>query len=92
MSYYAAPIYVGLSCLLSLCYSCIECAKDNGNFDTATKSIFSAWILTSIIIGSVIAGVSGEMMIGITNYTHLLIALILACVTLSISSFIIYWS
>ena len=92
MSYYAAPVYVGLSCLLSLFYSCMEFVKDKGDFDTATKSIFCTWVIVSGIVASVVAGVSGEMAIGMINYTHLIIALILACVTLSISSSIIYWS
>ncbi len=92
MSYYAAPVYVGLSCLLSLSYSCMECVKDKGDFDTATKSIMCVWVIVSGIVASVIAGVSGEMMTGMTNYTHLLIALVLACVTLSISSAVVYWS
>ena len=33
MSYYAVPVYVGLSCLLSLSYSCIECVKEKGKLD-----------------------------------------------------------
>lgn len=92
MSYYAVPVYVGLSCLMCLSYSCIECVKDKGSFDTASKSILCVWMVVSAIVASVIAGVVGEMMVGMTNYMHLLIALILACVTLSISSSIIYWS
>jgi len=92
MSYYAAPVYIGLSCVLSLLYSCIECTKDKGKFDTATKSIFCTWVIVSAIVASVVAAVSGEMAIGMINYMHLLIALILACVTLSISSSVIYWS
>lgn len=92
MSYYAVPIYVGLSCVLSLSYSCIECVKEKGKFDSATYSILCTWIIVSAIVASVIAGVVGEMMIGMTNYMHLLIALILACVTLSISGSLIYWT
>ena len=92
MSLYAAPFYVGLSCLLSLSYSCIECVKEKGNFYIATCYIFSTWVIITLIVASVIAGVAGEMMIGMTNYMHLLIALVLACVTLSISSSIIHWS
>ena len=92
MSYYAVPVYVGLSCLLSLSYSCMECVKEKGNLDTAIHSILSTWVIVSAIVASVIAGVVGEMTIGMTNYMHLLIALILACVTLIISSSLIYWS
>lgn len=92
MSYYAVPAYVGLSCLLSLTYSCLECVKEKGKLDTATHTILCTWVIVSAIVTSVIAGVVGEMAIGMTNFTHLLIALILACVTLSISSSIIYWS
>jgi hypothetical protein len=92
MSYYAVPVYVGLSCLLSLSYSCIECVKEKGKLDTATNSILCTWVIVSAIVASVIAGVVGEMMIGMTNYMHLLIALVLACVTLSISSSLIHWS
>ncbi len=92
MSYYAVPVYVGLSCILSLSYSCMECVKQKGKLDTADNSILCTWVIISGIVASVIAGVVGEMMVGMTNYMHLLIALILACVTLSISSSMIYWS
>lgn len=92
MSYYAVPIYVGLSCILSLSYSCIECVKEKGKFDSATNSILCTWVIVSAIVSSIIAGVVGEMMVGMTNFMHLLIALILACVTLSISSSLIHWS
>lgn len=92
MSYYAVPLYVGLSCVLSLSYSCIECVKDKGKLDTATYSILFTWTVVSAIVASVIAGVVANVMVGITNYMHLLMALILACVTLSISSLMIYWS
>jgi hypothetical protein len=92
MSYYAVPVYVGLSCILSLSYSCMECVKEKGNLDTATNSILCAWVIISAIVASVIAGVVGEMMIGLTNTMHILIALILACVTLSISSCMIYYT
>ena len=92
MAYYAIPVYVGLSCVLSLSYSCIECAKDNGKLDTATNLILCAWVIVSAVVASVISGVTAEIMTKQINYMHILIALILACVTLSISSSIIYWS
>lgn len=89
---YAAPMYVALSTILCLSYSCIECTKDKGKLDTTTKSLLLAWCIVVLIVASVVAGVSGEMMTGMTNMTHLLIAAVLACVTLSLSSSIIYWS
>lgn len=89
---YAAPMYVGISILLCLSYSCIEFTKDKGKLDTSSKAILLAWCIISTIIASVIAGASGEMMSGMVNTTHLLIAIILACVTLSISSSMIYWT
>lgn len=89
---YAAPMYVGLSTILCLSYSCIECTKDKGKLDSTTKSLLLAWCIVVLIVASVVAGVSGEMMTGMTNMTHLLIAAVLACVTLSVSSSIIYWS
>jgi hypothetical protein len=92
MAYYAAPVYVGLSCLLSLSYSCMECARNKGKIDNTTKSLLCGWVIVSGIVASVVAGVAGEMMVGLTNVTHILVALILVCVTLSISSSIIYWS
>ena len=93
MSYYAVPVYVGLSCVLSLSYSCMECAKSKkGNVDTATKSIMLGWIIVSGIVAAVIAGVVGEITLGISSVSHILIALILACVTLIISGSIVYWS
>ena len=91
MSFYAAPVYAGLSCLLCLLYSCIECVKEKGS-TPATTSILSTWSLVSIIVSCVITGVAGEMMIGMGNTTHILIALLLACITLSISSSFIYWA
>lgn len=93
MSYYAVPAYVGLSCLLSLSYSCMECAHSKkGKIDSATKSIMLGWIIVSGIVASVIAGVVGEITIGTSSVSHILIALVLACVTLTISSAIVYWS
>lgn len=92
MSYYAVPMYMGLSCLLSLSYSCIECVKNKGKLDTASYSILCTWVTVLLIVTSLITAVVGEITIGATNYLHLLIVLILACATLSISSVIIYWS
>jgi hypothetical protein len=89
---YAAPMYVGLATLLCSCYSCIECTKDKGRLDTSTKSILSAWCIIVLIISSFIAGVSGQIMIGSTNITHILIVMILVCITLSLSSSMIYWA
>lgn len=89
---YAAPMYVGISTILCLSYSCIECTKDKGKLDDTTKSMLCAWCIVVLIVASVVAGASGEMMVGMTNMTHLLIAAVLACVTLSVSSSIIYWS
>lgn len=92
MSYYAVPVYIGVSCLLSLSYSCIECVKEKGDIDNASKSILCIWVIVSSIVASIIAGAVGEIMVGMTNYIHLFIALIMACVTLSISSSLLYWS
>jgi hypothetical protein len=92
MSYYAIPLYIGLSCILSLIYSSIEFIKDKGKLDTAVSSILCTWVIVTIIVTSIISGVVSEMMMGVTNYLHLLIGLILACVTLSISSSLLYWS
>lgn len=89
---YAAPMYVGLSTILCLSYCCIEFTKDKGKLDNSTKSILSTWCVIVLFIASIIGAVSGEMMTGMTNISHLLIALILACVTLSVSSLIIYWT
>ncbi len=89
---YAAPMYVGISCLMCLCYSCIECTKDKGRITTVNSSLLLGWCIVSTIVASVIAGASGEMMTGMTNASHLLIAALLACVTLSVSSAMIYWS
>ena len=89
---YAAPMYVGISAILCLSYSCTECVKDKGKFDSSAKSILSTWCIVVLIVASVVGGASGEMMAGMTNATHLLIAGILACVTLSISSSMIYWA
>jgi hypothetical protein len=89
---YAAPLYVGISCMLSLSYSCIESIKDKGRISTTNSFLLVGWCIVSTIIASVIAGASGEMMAGMTNVTHILIAAVLACVTLSISSSMIYWS
>lgn len=92
MLLYAAPVYVGLSCLLSLIYSCMECIRDKGKFDNATKSILCAWVLITIFVGFIVGSVSGEVYIRNYNTTHIIIALILASVTLCVSSCVIYWS
>jgi hypothetical protein len=89
---YAAPMYVGISTLLCCCYSCIESTKHKGKLKDSDKSILFVWSIVSVIVASVVMGASGEMMAGMTNITHLLIAALLACVTLSISSGMIYWS
>lgn len=89
---YAAPMYVGLSTILCLSYSCIECTKDKGKLDSTSKSILSIWCIVVLIVASVVAGASGQMMSGMTNMTHLLIAVVLACVTLSVSCSMIYWA
>lgn len=89
---YATPAYVGISMIMCLSYSCIECTKDKGSLTNTNKSLLIGWVITSLIIASTIAGVTGEMMIGMTNITHLIIVGILVCATLSISSLMIYWS
>jgi hypothetical protein len=88
----AAPMYVGLSIILCSSYSCIECTKNKGKFDSSSKSMLLTWLIIVLIVGSVVAGVSAEAMGGMINITHLLIAAILACVTLSISSSMVYWT
>ena len=92
MSYYATPIYLAISSLLCLSYSCIECTKDKGDIDNATKAILSGWCVCSVIVASIITAVVGEMMVGMINYTHLILAFILALVTLCLSSSILYYS
>ncbi len=89
---YAAPMYVGLSALLCLSYCCIEFTKQKGKITNSEKSILCAWFIVSIVVASIVAAVSGEMLRGMTNITHLLVAVLLACVTLSVSSSMIYWS
>lgn len=89
---YAVPAYVGLAILLCSIYSCIECTNNKGKFDNSVKSILLLWSCVVIIVTSVLTGAVGEMMAGMTNMTHLLIALCLVCVSLSVSSSMIYWS
>lgn len=88
----AAPMYVGISLILCSSYSCIECTKNKGKFDSTSKSMLSIWCIILIIVGSVVSGASAEVMGGMINTTHLLIACILACVTLSISCGMVYWT
>lgn len=90
--YYAAPIYVGISALLCLSYSCIECTKDNGNLDNSSKTILSVWSISSLIVASIVAAVSSEMMIGSASSFNISIMIILICLTLSISCSMIYWA
>jgi len=89
---YAAPMYVGISTLLCCCYSCIESTKHKGKLNNSDKSILLTWCIVSVIVASIVMGASGEMLAGMTNITHLLIAALLVCVTLSISSSMIYWT
>lgn len=89
---YAAPAYIGLTTLLCLSYSSIECTKDKGNLDTPTKSLLCTWCIVSLVMASFIGVVSGQMMAGMTNMTHLLIVALFACVTIGISCLMIVWS
>lgn len=87
---YAAPMYIGISTLLCCSYCFIELTKHKGKLKDSDKSILSAWCVVSIIVACVVMGVSGEIMSRMTNVTHLLIAILLVCMTLSISSYMIY--
>lgn len=89
---YAAPMYIGISTMLCLSYSCIEFIKNKGKLKDSDKSILSAWCIVSIIVASVVMGASAGLMTGMPNITYLIIAILLACITLSISSSMIYWS
>jgi len=89
---YATPMYVGISTLLCCSYCCIESTKHKGKLKDSDKSLLLSWCVVSIAVASVIMGVSGEMMAGMTNMTHLLVAVLLACITLGTSSSMIYWS
>ena len=89
---YAAPMYVGLTTILCLSYSCVECTKHKGKLDSSVKSILSTWCVIVLIVASVVGAVSGEIMVGMMDTTHLLIAAILACITISISSSMIYYA
>lgn len=87
---YAAPMYLGISTLLCCSYSCIEFTKNKGKLKDSDKSILSVWCVVSIIVACVVMGVSGEIMNRMTNITHLLVAVLLVCITFSISSYMIY--
>jgi hypothetical protein len=91
MSYYAAPFYVGLSCLLSLSFSSIESIKKKG-LDFTSGSIEVLWVIISAIVAAVVATISGEMTIGLASSTHIIIMILLIVVTLCISSSLVYWS
>lgn len=88
----AVPAYVGLTTILFLSYSSIECTKDKGKLDDSSRSFLSIWCIVSFIVTTVIGGAVGGAMSGDLNTTYLLIAGLLACVTLIISSGMIYWS
>lgn len=89
---YAVPAYVLLSTMLCLSYSCIECTKHKGKFDTSSQSMLSTWCIVSLIVASIIGAVSGEMLSGNSNTTHILLVSILAFVTLIISCSMVYWT
>lgn len=89
---YAAPMYLVISSTLCVIYGMIEFGKDKGNLNTQDKLILSAWCIISLIVSSVIAGISGEMMEKSLNPMYILLTLILVCATLSVSSSLIYWS
>jgi hypothetical protein len=88
----AAPMYVGISLILCSSYSCIECTKNKGKFDSTTKSMIFSWFIITFIVGFIISGASFEMMSGMVNTTHLLVAGMMACVTLIISCGMVYWA
>lgn len=89
---YATPIYVVTSTVLCLIYSCITCVKDKGKLQTSDKAILFGWCLISTIIASFVACISGEIMTRTIAVSHLLIVLLIVCVSLSVSSSLIYWS
>jgi hypothetical protein len=92
MYQYATLVYIGLSFLLSMCYSSIEVSKNKGSLDNMTRTIMIGWCIASLIVASVIAGISGEAITGFINPTHLIVGLILACTTLIISSCMVVYA
>ena len=86
MSYYAVPIYVGISFVLSLSYSFGEFIKHKGKTDTFTSGVLFSWLLTSSIVASIIAGIVAELNTGTVSSSHIAIMLLLLLGTLSISS------
>jgi hypothetical protein len=89
---YAVPMYVGLSVALCLSYGCVECTKHKGKLDKTSKIILGGWCIVSMIIASIVAGASSSIMTGMTNTTLVVVALLLVCVSLIISSSMIYLS
>jgi hypothetical protein len=87
---YATPMYIGISTLLCCSYCCIESTKHKGKLKDSDKSLLLSWCVVSIVVACVIMGVSGEMMVGMTNMLHLLVAILLACITLGLSSYMVY--
>lgn len=91
----AVPLYMGLSCLLSLCYTCMQSIKQKGKINTDTQMYLISWAICSSIVASVVGFVSMEFMANPNSssvHMHMIVALILVFATLIISSFMVYWT
>lgn len=93
---YLAPAYSGLASLMLISYTSLESAKTNKEKDDFMEknlsSVQISWCICSIVIATIIGGISGEMMLGEADTSHLVIMFILAIATLCFSCSLVYRS
>lgn len=92
MYYLMGPLYLLVASVMCMYFSTSEYLESKGKINVASYSLIFSWAITSVVVTSIVAGVSAELTIGMTNGMHLLIAIMSATVTLIISSLILSYS
>ncbi len=96
MYYYYIPTmgYIGVASLLCLIFFCIECAKKKKKENDSMLSISSSsWVSVSAIVGIIMSLVTTQTFIlKMPNPLYIIVTILLCCITLIVSSSLIYYS
>lgn len=92
MYYLMGPFYLLVASIMCMYFTTTEYVEGKGKINVASSSLIFSWVLTSLVVTSIVAGVSAELTVGMTNGMHLLIAIMAATVTLIVSSLIVSYS
>lgn len=92
MYYLMGPLYLLVACAMCMYFTASELIESKGKVNFASGSLILSWAFTSLVVTSIVAGVSAELTIGMTNGMHLLIAIMSVTVTLIVSSLIVTYS